>query len=106
LVKLYAKFLTWRVSLTMSDEDMLDKKVIGTSSKQFFCFIFPFFCCLAADDRIPSTLVFEIEEGSGRVNHIMAMSAPHAIKLRQKYKSAKKLHIYNDHIFLASKLNR
>lgn len=54
-----------------------------------------------ADDRIPSTLVFEVKDAI-RTRHIVALSKTHASKLRKQFVNAHKLHIYNDHSFVAS----
>ena len=56
--------------------------------------------CSGADDRIPSTLVFEVKEAT-RVRNIVALSTAHANKLRRHFHHAQKLHIYNDHTFIA-----
>ena len=56
-----------------------------------------------ADERIPSTLVFEVKD-SIRTKHIVALSTAHANKLRRHFSHAQKLHIYNDHCFVATHL--
>ena len=54
------------------------------------------------DSAFPSTLVFESID-STRVRHIVALSPAHASKLRRQFGHAKKLHIYNDHTFKATR---
>ena len=53
----------------------------------------------------PSTLVFEISDFH-RTRHIVALSQAHASKLRKRVSHARKLHIYNDHIFIATHLRQ
>jgi hypothetical protein len=60
---------------------------------------------LAVDEMYPSTLVFEISD-SRRTRHIVALSQAHASKLRKRVSHARKLHIYNDHIFVATHLKQ
>ncbi len=50
-------------------------------------------------------LVFEVND-SIKVRHIVALSTAHASKLRRHFSNAKKLHIYNDHSFIASHLRK
>lgn len=59
-----------------------------------------------ADERIPSTLVYEISDSPNKVRHIVAVTTAHAAKLRRRYPQAKKLHIYNDHCFTATHIKR
>ena len=61
---------------------------------------------LGADERIPSTLVFEVEDSPNKLRHIVAVTPVHAIKLRRRYPHAKKLHIYNDHCFTATHIKK
>ena len=56
---------------------------------------------VGADERIPSLLVFEVSD-SITIRHIVALSTAHAGKLRRHFSNAKKLHIYNDHCFVAT----
>ena len=59
-----------------------------------------------ADERIPSTLVYEITDAPNKIRHIVAVTTTHAVKLRRRYPHAKKLHIYNDHCFTATHIKR
>ena len=59
-----------------------------------------------ADERIPSTLVFEVEDSPNQLRHIVAVTPVHAVKLRRRYPHAKKLHVYNDHLFTATHIKR
>ena len=59
-----------------------------------------------ADERIPSTLVYEITDSTSKVRHIVAVTPAHAVKLRRRYPQAKKLHIYNDHCFTATHIKK
>ena len=54
-----------------------------------------------ADERIPSTLVFEVADTPTKLRHIVAVTPVHAGKLRRQFPHARKLHIYNDHCFTA-----
>lgn len=65
--------------------------------------VFPFF--LIIEEMYPSTLVFEISD-SARMRHIVALSRAHASKLRKRVTHAHKLHIYNNHIFVATHLKQ
>ena len=60
---------------------------------------------LAVEEMHPSTLVFEISD-SRRTRHIVALSQAHASKLGKRVSHARKLHIYNDHIFVATHLKQ
>ena len=60
---------------------------------------------LSTEEMYPSTLVFEIED-TERTRHIVALSQAHASKLRKRVTHARKLHIYNDHIFVATHLKQ
>ena len=59
----------------------------------------------APENQFPSTLVFEVSD-SVRVRHIVSLSPAHANKLRRRLSHAKKLHIYNDHVFIATHLKQ
>ena len=60
---------------------------------------------LHAEEMYPSMLVFELSD-SRRTRHIVALSAAHASKLRKRLAHCRKLHIYNDHIFVATHLRQ
>ena len=62
--------------------------------------------CAGADERIPSTLVFEVVDSATKVRHIVAVTPAHAVKLRRRYPHAKKIHVYNDHCFIASHIKK
>lgn len=59
------------------------------------------FIPLVSTGRLPSMLVYEVEEGTQR-RHIVALNTFHATKLRKQLPSYTKLHIYNDHTFTAT----
>ncbi|XP_064396597.1 uncharacterized protein LOC135343550 isoform X2 [Halichondria panicea] len=78
------------VSMTTPQRKALTMSMAGSEAESLY----------GADDRIPSTLVFEVKNSAG-VRNIVALSSAHANKLRRHFSNAKKLHIYNDHTFLA-----
>ena len=56
--------------------------------------------CVCVCVQPPSTALGQVEEGEGR--HLMAPNMITATKLRKRMPHAKKLHIFNDHTFIAT----
>ncbi len=50
-------------------------------------------------------LIFEVNDAF-KVQYIVALSTAHARNLRRHFTEAKKLHIYNDHTFMATHLKK
>ncbi len=58
-----------------------------------------------ASGRFLSTVVFEVQDGEHK-KHIVALNPAHANRLRKQLQRYTKLHIYNDHTFIAQHIKR